>query len=116
MSYMRMTRQGDEVSVQERSVGYRYYFSHSKWQAMAYVSNRMIIEVGAADWRSRFPAKAVSAMLYGEQHGLEVNAIEYALLGGISTERVSPGGGVKLGAIAAVYSGDKLIGFYAVKY
>lgn len=116
MGYMRMTRQGNDVSVPERSVGYRYYFTHSKWQAMAYLSNRMIMEYGEADWEACFPAKAASSMRYGVQHGLEVCAERYSLVDTVDAQKNERVPGAVVGVIASLYSGNNLMGFYAVKY
>lgn len=117
MSYMRMSNKpGHGADVQERVVGYRYYFTHSKWQAMAHISNRMIMECGEVDWRTCFPLRAAAAMHYGLLFGLDVQATEYSLVDAVDTKNGIRRAGDVVGVLASVYSGDKLMGFYAVKY
>lgn len=116
MGYMRMTRKGSDVVTEERAIGYRYYFTLSKWQAMAYVSNRMIMELGQVDWQAHFPSKVTAAMRYGEALGVEIKTTEYGLIDTVNTSKGVRTSGAAVGAIAMIHSGGRTLGFYAVKY
>jgi hypothetical protein len=76
---------------------------------MAHVSDRLIVEVHEIDMREAgYPVKALNAMLYGERLGLSCYTMQYKL-GGVPGTPLA-------GAVTEVVSGERLIGYYAVRY
>jgi hypothetical protein len=121
MSYMRMrlqTAQGDEqpTQVQARRPGYRYNFTHNKWQAMAYLSSHMIMEGEEVDYQECFPARASSDMRYGAQYGIEIVAVEYHLVDVVNSSKGVRVQGRAVGVMATVMSAGRVLGYYAVQY
>lgn len=106
MTFMRIATDDIKKHGQERRpYSYGYYFTLSKWQAMAHLSDHLILESHLVDPYSVFPNKATNSMRYGEAHGLVFTAMEYKN----SEDR-------PMGAICMVEGGNKLLGFYVARY
>ena len=88
-----------------RTNGRVYLFTQSQWQAMAYISDKLIIEDGFVDPNSVFPAWVMKSIHYGMEFGLAVDVLQY-----------KDNDGRKIGALMLLRTGSLKLGYYAVKY
>ena len=96
-----------------------YIFTGSKWQAMAYISERLIVEDAFVDPNTVYPGWVMKSVHYGMNFGIAVDVMQYVC--GVSNYRKP------MGALMCLSVGDrsvpagmpgcyKELGYYAVRY
>ena len=85
----------------------QYLFTLIRWHAMAYLSpdSGVLTEVGEEDPNTLFPRHVMRSVDYGISRGMSAYVMQYALVGNPQP----------VGAIMALYFGDKELGNYAVR-